>query len=83
MRHRLKIHPEEFAAVRVGLLRAQWRRDDRERRFKIGDDLELAEWDPDGASFTGAEVMARVTHVLRDAFEMPSGFAILSIDIVA
>lgn len=78
--HHLKIYHDEFLAVGAGELLAQWRRDDRTPPFAVGDELELAEWDPGRQEFSGDEIRAVVTHVLRDGFEIPDGFAILSIE---
>lgn len=45
--HELKTWPEPFAAVRSDEKLAEFRRDDREPRFAVGDVLVLREWEPD------------------------------------
>jgi hypothetical protein len=77
--HRLKVHPEPFAAAKAGRKRFEFRRDDRSPPFAVDDVLELAEWDPEREAFTGEELEAGVSYVLRDAFGVPPGYAVLSL----
>jgi ASC-1-like (ASCH) protein len=87
--HELKTWPEPFRALWEGRKTAEFRRDDREPRYAVGDRLHLKEWIPDGffgqsgevkAFFTGRMIAARVTDVRREsAFGIPPGFAMLSL----
>lgn len=51
--HRLKTHPEPFAAALAGHKRHSIRRDDR--GYRVGDVVVKAEWDPFAWAFTGRE----------------------------
>lgn len=74
VRHELKIWPEFFAAVRLGEMKFQLRRDDWPEGFQVGDELLLREWDdrqiPEGPAagdvcgYTGQEVLVRVDYVM-------------------
>ena len=60
--HLLKIHPVFFAAVCDGSKTFEVRVDDRD--YQIGDVLRLNEYDP-AATYTGADVLRRITYILR------------------
>ncbi len=84
--HELKCWPESFAALVTGAKRFEWRRDDR--GYEVGDVLNLREWRWDGTipavggvrgAYTGNHLRAVVTHILRDAFDVPPGFVVMSI----
>ena len=51
--HRLKTHPEPFAAALAGHKRHSIRRDDR--GYQVGDVVVMVEWDPFARAFTGRE----------------------------
>ena len=78
--HSLKVWPSQFAALLTGEKRHEWRRNDRD--FRIGDELELYEFDPhpnrceDG--YTGRKWMCRITY-LSENFGVPDGWCVLSI----
>ncbi len=77
--HFLKTWPEHFEAVMSGAKRFELRVNDRD--FRVGDRLELAEFDPglDGG-FTGRECDVDVIHILHGgAFGLPEGHVIMSI----
>jgi hypothetical protein len=78
--HELKCWPRYFGAVARGEKTCELRRDDRAPGFRVGDDLLLREWHPEGG-YTGAYVVRRVTHVLRNAerLGLAPGFALLSL----
>lgn len=55
------------------------RRDDR--GFAPGDVLHLREWDPSSSSYTGHELTARVTYVLRGgALGIEDGYVVMGIE---
>lgn len=79
MTHELKCWPEFFAATANGMKTAELRREDR--GFAPWDTLRLREWDPATGEYTGRELEATVTHVLRGdgSFGLAAGWAMLSI----
>lgn len=79
MEHDLKTWPQFFAAVLEGRKTFELRQDDR--GFKVGDTLNLQEWDPETGAFTGRSVIRRVTYLARDVpeFGLQSGFVVLSL----
>ncbi len=92
--HELKSWPETFRKVVAGAKCAEWRRDDRD--YRPGDLLLLREWDPEtsdpdgsghghivGGAYTGEAAVAIVTDVLRGSFDVPRGYAVLSIVLMA
>lgn len=77
-RHHLKTHPPAFHAVRNGLKRFEYRRNDR--GFEEGDVLVLEEWSPDAQGHTGKSEEVRVTYMLTGPdYGIPAGFAVMSI----
>jgi hypothetical protein len=79
-RHELKTDPEPFGAVWSGHKRAEFRRDDRP--FEVGDDLLLREFDQPSGAYSGREVVASITHIIRGSesrYGIPEGFAMLSV----
>lgn len=75
MTHDLKILPQFFEAVVNGDKTFEVRKDDRP--YKVGDKLVLKE--TGGHGFTGREIEATVTYILRDVNYCKPGFCILSI----
>lgn len=82
MHHELKTWPMYYEAIRTGA-KAFELRSEADRTFEKGDVLRLREWQPDdrGGHYTGRELWADVTYVLRDAahFGLVAGFACLSL----
>ncbi len=83
-KHVKKCWPESFQAIREGRKAFEWRAED-DCHYEAGDTLCLREFvavanAQDGIEhYTGREETMRVTYVLRDAFGVPPGFAVLSI----
>jgi hypothetical protein len=82
--HELKTWTEPFQALWEGRKTAEFRKDDREPRYEVGDWLHLKEWYAGGAVgtgyYTGRMVTAQITDVRREsAFGIPAGFAMLSL----
>jgi hypothetical protein len=85
--HYLKCWPASSEAVLAGLKRFEFRRDDRDGRFAVGDRLVLVEWieadrlDPESQPrATGRQIIATVAYVLRGPdFGVPPGYAVLSL----
>lgn len=78
--HELKTWPQQFLALRAGVKRFELRQDDR--GFEVGDLLHLREYDPVMQSYTGHELRARVTYLLRGpAFGgLAEGYVVMSVD---
>jgi hypothetical protein len=79
--HELKTWVDAFCAVKDGLKRAEFRRDDR--GFKVRDTLLLKAWVPGDSMFsgyTGNALRVEVLHIVRGpAFGVPEGFVMMSI----
>ncbi len=78
--HHLKTWPQFFKAVAFGCKTFEWRKDDR--GFEVGHFLVLEEWDPEKAEYTGRQLLARVTYVLRDGFDITPGYAVLGLRVL-
>ncbi len=78
--HKLRTWPAEFKAMKAGLKKFEWRRDNR--KFKVGDMLILNEWNPKVKDFTGNFLIVKITYILREKFGCPKGYCIMSIDII-
>lgn len=67
MTHRLKIWPSDLELIRLGRKRSEVRRVD-DRKFKVGDVLELVAFDPSsGRELDGQGFDVVVTHIERMA----------------
>ena len=76
--HDLKTWPDEFRAVVRGAKTAEVRKDDR--NFRVGDVLELLEYDPDSEKYTGLKRRVLVTHKVEGGrWGLPVGLCVLSI----
>ena len=80
MTHRLKTEPEPFCAVHRGDKLFEYRKDDRSVRYQVGDRLVLTEWS-EATGHTGREIEADVTYVARDAYGIPPGYCVMSIEV--
>lgn len=75
MIHDLKIFPNYFHDVRIGIKTFEIRRDDR--NFKKGDILKLREWDPLNKEYTGEYIGVQVTYITN--FMQKKGYVVMSI----
>jgi hypothetical protein len=76
--HVLKTWCDPFQAVWDGHKLAEFRKDDRQ--FRVGDWLDLLEYDHVRSVHTGREIEAKVTDIRRGpAFGIPEGYAMLSL----
>lgn len=66
--HELKIYPEYFDAIGVGIKKFEVRKNDRD--YEVGDRIRLREWD--GNAYTGRETEVEISYVLT-ADEFPEG----------
>lgn len=74
--HNLKILPEYFEAVISGDKTFEIRKNDR--NFKIGDTLNLEEWD--GNNYTGRNQTRRISYILEDNRYLLNGYVALAFD---
>ncbi len=74
--HELKTWPEHFIPVAAGMKTAEVRKNDR--KFVVGDRLRLREWDPETRDYTGRQVYAVISHILR-SLNVAAGYVVLSI----
>lgn len=79
MIHELKTWPEPFVAVRSGMKRHEVR-NCSDRRYALGDILQLREWNPQTETYTGQEVFARVTYITAaGTFGLPDNICVMTI----
>jgi hypothetical protein len=82
--HELKIWPQHFKAVSNGTKKFEIRKNDR--GFKVGDLLDLLEFDPTCDKYVTEEegdiinrTMVRVTYLVQGVFGLPADVAVMSI----
>jgi len=77
--HELKTWPGAFTAVWEGNKRYELRKDDR--GFKVGDRLDLREWDPETGAYSGRHIVARVVYITQagDFPGLQEGFVIMAL----
>lgn len=63
MTHELKIHPEYYKDVLLGLKKVEIRLNDR--NYQEGDLLILNEFDPKTEKYTGGQVKRKVDYILK------------------
>jgi ASC-1-like (ASCH) protein len=74
--HVLKTHPEYFQAVKEGIKTFEVRKNDRD--FKVGDVLQLTEYDPETDHFSGKITHLKVTYMLSDTrFGIEPGYVVM------
>lgn len=78
--HKLKSWPEYFDAMLFGNKSFDARINDR--NFKVGDYLQLEEWDPKTEQYTGRILTRHVTYIMTGTFGIPSDIVIMSIIMV-
>lgn len=76
--HNLKTWPEPFAAMFAGNKTHEIRKDDR--GFALGDFLILREFDPEGNSFTGRQLVRSIDYISRGPhWGLPLGLCVMSV----
>jgi len=76
--HDLKCWRAPFCAVWGGLKHFEYRLNDRD--FRVNDVLRLREYDEFKREYTGREIRVRITYILKNSFEVPQGYCIISLD---
>ncbi len=77
MNHILKTWPEYFQAVKGGIKRFEFRKDDR--NYQEGDTLELHEYDHSTDSYSGDSVRVEVLYILPVVLPSREQYACMSI----
>lgn len=77
--HDLKILPKYFDLVKRGIKNFEVRKNDRD--FKVGDMLELLEWDDKKHIYTGRNERRKIIYILNDSDYCKEGYVILGLDI--
>lgn len=77
--HTLKTWPEYFDAIWIGEKLFELRKNDRD--YKVGDILELKEFNPDENKYTGREISCSISYILKgqNLFGLDPDFCILSL----
>lgn len=78
MIHNVKILPQYFEPVVMGIKNFELRKDDRE--YQVCDLLVLKEWDPDSENYTGRETVRRISYKLKHAPGIEEGYCVLGIE---
>jgi hypothetical protein len=76
MVHYLKTIQPFFSEVKSGTKTFELRRNDRD--FQVGDEVYLQEYDLDNNSFSGQEVRAKITYVLKDWTGLEGDFCVFA-----
>jgi len=79
MQHDLKVWPPFFNSLECGIKTFEARKDDR--CFEVGDTLRLREFDPGTGTYSGRELLRRISYKLNGGgdFGVAKGFCILAI----
>ena len=76
--HELKTWPEYFQAVKYGFKNFEIRENDRD--YKMGDILELREWEPKTGQYSGDKLIKRVNYIMHGpGFGLKKGFGVMGI----
>jgi hypothetical protein len=77
MKHELKIHPEFYKDVLLGLKKVEIRLNDR--NYQENDLLILNEFDPKIEKYTGSQVKRKVDYVLKNIDGLNPDYVVLQI----
>jgi hypothetical protein len=77
MDHELKIHPQHYRAVLLGLKKVDIRLNDR--NYQVGDLLILNEFDPKTEKYTSFQVKRKVDYIIRDVAGLAPNYVILQL----
>ena len=79
--HKLKIWPRYYKDVLSGAKTFEYRKDDRDPPYRLGDLLVLQEWSPEEQGYSGESVTVTVTYIVRGDIDgiVPPGFCIMGI----
>jgi hypothetical protein len=77
MTHELKIHPEHYKEVLLGLKKVEIRLNDR--NYQENDILLLNEYNPNTRKYSGSQVTRKVDYIIRDVAGLATSYVILQI----
>lgn len=77
MTHELKIYPEHFKEVLLGLKKVEIRLNDR--NYQVGDTLLLNEYNPNTRKYSGSQVTRKVDYIIRNVAGLNYDYVIMQI----
>ena len=77
MNHELKIHPEHYKEVLLGLKKVEVRLNDR--NYQSGDLLILNEFDPKTEKYTGSQLKRKVDYIITNVSGLEQNYVIMQI----
>jgi hypothetical protein len=77
MEHELKIHPEHYKDVLLGLKKVEVRKNDR--NYQEYDILILNEYDPKTKKYTGCQVIRKVDFIVKNIEGLDPEYVVLQI----
>lgn len=77
MTHELKIYPEHYKEVLLGLKKVEIRFNDR--NYQEGDTLLLNEYYPDNQRYSGCQVIRKVDYIIRNVAGLNYDYVIMQI----
>jgi ASC-1-like (ASCH) protein len=77
MTHELKIHPEYYKDVLLGLKKVEIRLNDR--NYQENDTLLLNEYNPNTRKYSGSQVTRKVDYIIRDVLGLNPNYVIMQI----
>lgn len=77
MNHELKIHPEYYNQILLGLKKVEIRLNDR--NYQENDLLILNEFDPKTERYTGSQLKRKVDFIIRDVAGLDPDYVIMQI----
>ncbi len=75
--HDLKVWPQYFVPINLGVKNFELRINDRD--FRVGDYVRLREYDPIDKEYTGAEVFKRIAYI-TDGFGLRTGYVCMALE---
>jgi hypothetical protein len=77
MLHELKITPQHYINVMLGLKKVEIRKNDR--NYQERDILILNEFNPETSRYTGGQITRKVDYILKDVDGLESDYVVLQI----
>lgn len=75
MTHELKIYPEHYKEVLLGLKKVEVRLNDR--NYQENDTLLLNEYNPNTRKYSGSQVTRKVDYIIRDVLGLNPNYVIM------
>lgn len=77
--HYIKTIQPYFTEVREGRKKFEYRYNDRD--FNVGDEVYLQEYNPDNKMYSGEEIRATITYILKDFAGLNKDYCVFSFNI--